>query len=44
MYVPIVYVFIAFTLERKTSDVKNDESFEIFYLKYQEQVILLLIL
>lgn len=39
-----VYVFIAFPLAYKTNDVENDESFEIFYLKHQEQVIILLLL
>lgn len=33
-----MYIFIAFTLEHKTSDVDNNESFEMFYRKYQEQV------
>lgn len=35
----IVYVFIAFTLDHKTNDI-DSESFEMFYQKYQEQVIL----
>lgn len=40
MYV-CVYVFIALTLEHKSSDVNDDESFEMFYQKYKDQVITL---
>lgn len=38
MYVCILYIFIVFTLEYKTSNDDNNESFEMFYQKYQDQV------
>lgn len=38
-----VYVFIDFTLEHKINDVDNEKSFELFYQKYLEQVIIIIV-
>jgi len=43
IYVCIVYLFINFTLEHKMNDVDNEKSFELFYQKYLEQVIIIIL-